>query len=170
MIILGLDPGSQTTGVAVIQVNGNRLTALHGEAIQLKTLALPERLVKLEATLLGLIDVHQPQVLVVEKVFHGVNVKSTLMLGQVRGVVLLCAAKRQVPVEEYNPTEVKKAVVGFGRAEKQQVQMMVKHLLNLPTIPTPHDIADAYALAICHAHSYPMKMHGLNPFGKGRFS
>lgn len=165
MIILGVDPGSLVTGVAVLAMKGNSFQALEGHAIRLGTQELGEKLLTLEKELLARIDSFKPEVMAVEKVFHGVNVRSSLLLGHVRGVILLCAARRGLPVEEYAPAEVKKAVVGTGRADKEQVQYMVRQLLGLRELPKPHDIADAYALAICHAHCAPMRhlalQHGL---------
>lgn len=166
MIICGIDPGSQITGIGFIQSKGSQLKALAFYPLVLKKLELPDKLLTLEEKLLEGLAEYKPQALAIEKVFHGVNFKSTLLLGQVRGVLMLAAAKAQVPVYEYAPTEVKKAVVGFGRAEKTQIQAMVKQILGLDEIPKPHDVADALALAICHAHSFPMLEKGLNPFSK----
>lgn len=154
MIVLGVDPGSRVTGVGVISVAGNRLKHIFSGPIRLKATDLSERLVLLHDQLSQLIIEHRPDAVAVEKVFHAVNVKSTLLLGQVRGVILLTAAKAGVPIREYSATEVKKAVVGFGRAEKAQMQWMVQKLLALPEIPKPHDVADALAIAICDAHSF----------------
>lgn len=154
MIVLGVDPGSRITGFGVIRVAGNHLQHVASGAIRLdKNEPIESRLLALMMELDGLIQTHQPDVLTVEKVFHGVNFRSTLILGYVRGVVMLTATKNGVPVTEYAATQVKMAVTGYGRAEKAQVQEMVRILLALPIVPKPHDVADALALAICHAHS-----------------
>ena len=154
MIVIGVDPGSRVTGVGVISVAGNRLKHVYSGPIRLKAADITERLVLLHDELSRFIAEYKPDALAVEKVFHAVNVKSTLLLGQVRGVILFTAAKAGIPIREYSATEVKKAVVGFGRAEKEQMQWMVQKLLALPEVPKPHDVADALAIAICDAHSY----------------
>lgn len=157
MIILGIDPGSVITGYGVLKSEGNRFRVIDAGPLHLKKHGeLPNRLVYLAERVEVLIETHQPDVLSIEKVFHGVNFNSTLRLGYVRGVVLMLAARRGVAVAEYAATEVKKAVTGYGRAEKSQVQEMVRMLLGLPEIPKPNDVADALALAICHAHTAPV--------------
>jgi len=157
LIILGVDPGSLITGYALLRCEGNRHQVIDAGPIRLKKFGeLPDRLVHLADRLEALIEEFKPQALSIEKVFYGVNFQSALTLGHVRGVVLMLAARNQMSVGEYGPTEVKKAVTGYGRAEKSQVQEMVKILLNLKTIPKPNDVADAMALAICHAHMAPM--------------
>ncbi len=155
-----MDPGSLITGYAVLRSEGNRHHVLDAGPIRLKKFGeLPQRLVHLAERIEALIEAFNPQALSIEKVFHGVNFQSALILGQVRGVVLMLAARHQMSVAEYGPTEVKKAVTGYGRAEKSQVQEMVKILLNLKQIPKPNDVADAMALAICHSHTAPMMRH-----------
>lgn len=157
MIILGIDPGSVTTGYGLIKSSGNRLVHIEGDAIRLKkhSLDMAQRLLYLGETIDALIQTHRPDALSIERVFHGVNFSSALKLGYVRGVILFLGAKHHLEVAEYSPTEVKKALTGYGRAEKTQMQEMVRMLLNLPTVPKPHDVADALALAICHAHTAP---------------
>lgn len=156
MIILGIDPGSRITGYGVINSRGNHSTMIEAGPIRLQKIeAIGERLVLLADTLDGLITQHKPDALALEKVFHGVNVKSTLVLGYVRGVILMCAARHSLPVAEYAATEVKKTVTGFGRADKQQIKEMVKILLKLEKDPKPHDVTDALAIALCHAHLGP---------------
>ena len=157
MIILGLDPGLGTTGWGVIEAEGNRLR--HVANGQLKTdsaAPLPRRLAQLVDQLEALIVDHRPEAAAAEEVFVNKNPQSTLKLGQARGVVLMCAARSGIEVGEYSPTLVKKAVVGTGRAAKEQVQMMVQRLLSLNGTPAP-DSADALACAICHAHVGPMQ-------------
>ena len=163
MIILGIDPGSRTTGFAVIHSIGNQLKLAEGGAIRLeKEGEFSARLLCLGQRLDDILLHHRPDSLALEKVFHGLNVASTLKLGYIRGLVLYKAATHQVPVAEYDATVVKKAVTGYGRAEKHQVQEMVRVLLNLKETPKPHDVADAMAIAICHAHTAPSiaRFHG----------
>jgi crossover junction endodeoxyribonuclease RuvC len=114
---------------------------------------MPERLLELHDQLTQLLLLHRPQSAAVEKLFFARNVRSALNVGQGRGVVLLALAKAGLPVNEYTPLEVKQAVVGYGGADKNQIQQMVKALLNLDDIPRPDDAADALAIAICHVHS-----------------
>jgi crossover junction endodeoxyribonuclease RuvC len=150
--ILGLDPGLGTTGWAIIQADGNRLS--HVANGQLKTDAafpLAQRLARLAEQLEATIAEHRPDAAAVEEVFVNQNPQSTLKLGQARGVALLCAARVGMAVGEYSPTLVKKAVVGTGGADKAQVHAMVARLLPGAKIAGP-DAADALAVAITHAH------------------
>ena len=157
MIILGVDPGSTITGYGLLKSEGNRFQILEAGPVRLKKHGeLPNRLRFLYETLHNLIALHKPQVIALEKVFHGVNAHSALVLGHVRGTVMLLAAQHDIPVAEYAPTEVKKSVCGYGRADKAQIQEMVRVLLNLREAPKPNDVADALALAICHAHTAPV--------------
>ena len=152
MLIIGLDPGLGCTGWGVIAAEGNRLSHVaNGQSRTDPKQALPARLVRLEADLALVIDAHRPAEAAVEEVFVNENPQSTLKLGQARGVVLLAAARRGLPVGEYAPTLVKKAVVGTGMAEKAQVHAMVARLLPGVKIDGT-DAADALAVAICHAH------------------
>jgi crossover junction endodeoxyribonuclease RuvC len=155
MRFFGIDPGSRVTGYGVILAEGNRYRCLDYGTISTvsgkKKVPLPERLVKIYQGLKERIAHHQPDAVIVEEVFHAVNTKTALALGQARGVILLAAATQGIEVFEYSPLKVKQSVVGYGRAEKQQVQMMVKRLLNLTEEPEPHDAADALAIALCHA-------------------
>lgn len=111
------------------------------------------RLQKIFSDLKAIIAEHQPEVVAIEDVFYAVNVKTALKLGQVRGVAMLAASSSGLQVAEYSPLSIKSAVVGYGRAEKQQVQLMVTRLLNLPAPPEPMDASDALAIAICHIHT-----------------
>lgn len=157
MIILGIDPGSRVTGYGVLETRGNQLKYISAGAFVLhKENDFAARLALLWSELECLIKSHQPDAISLEKAFFGVNVRSALLLGQVRGCVLTFAGHFGIPIAEYSATEVKKAVTGYGRAEKNQMQEMVRILLSLPTIPKPHDAADALGLAICHAHSRPV--------------
>ena len=151
-IILGLDTGLGSTGWGVIAAVGNRLSHIaNGQVKTDPKLALPERLYRLDKELTDILAQYQPDEVAVEEVFTNVNPQSTLKLGQARGVVLLGAARYGVPVGEYAARLVKKALVGTGRAEKEQVQAMLKILL--PGVKLAGaDAADALAVAICHAH------------------
>jgi crossover junction endodeoxyribonuclease RuvC len=150
--VLGLDPGLRTTGWGLIQAEGNRLSHIANGQLRTETSApLAERLADLCHQLEALIAEHAPETAAVEEVFVNKNPQSTLKLGQARGVALMCAAKAGMPVGEYSPTLVKKAVVGTGGAEKAQVHAMVSRLLPGAKIAGP-DAADALAVAITHAH------------------
>ncbi len=164
MIILGIDPGSRTTGYGFLRVEGNHFRLLDAGPIHMvKQGAIPQRLYYLSERIDTLIRTFEPDVLAIEKVFHGVNFQSALLLGYARGVILMQAAHHDLNVAEYAATEVKKAVTGYGRAEKSQVQEMVRILLNLRDSPKPTDVADALAAAICHAHAAPVAQR----FGMG---
>ena len=155
MIILGIDPGIATTGFGVIQKSGNRLVPIEWGAILTKPdQPLAERLFKLSTELTQIIAKHQPNHMSVEELFFNTNAKTALIVGQARGVILLAGAAAGLPVASYTPGQVKTSVSGYGKADKNQVQQMVKHILSLEKIPKPDDVADALALAICHAHSY----------------
>jgi crossover junction endodeoxyribonuclease RuvC len=117
--------------------------------------ALPDKLLDIHDRLAALLQQCRPEAVAIESVFHAVNARSALRLGHARGVAMLAAIEAGVPVFEYSPAEIKRAVVGYGRAEKPQVQQMVKLLLDLAVAPAPHDAADALAVAICHVHAYP---------------
>ena len=155
MVVFGIDPGSRTTGFGVIDVEGNRLQCLDYGAARGGRRGgendFPSRLRRIYRQLSLSLQKHRPEVVALEEVFHAVNARTALKLGQARGVALLAAAESGAAVFEYSPLEVKKAVVGYGRADKQQVQLMVSVLLHLGEKPEPHDAADALAVAICHA-------------------
>jgi len=155
--ILGIDPGLRTTGFGVIEKAGEKINYVASGVI--KTASgktedreeLPARLKIILDGLFEVIDTYQPNQVAVEKVFVNVNPQSTLLLGQARGAAISAAVIRNLTVAEYTALQVKQAVVGNGHAQKEQVQEMVKRLLNLPATPSP-DSADALACAICHAH------------------
>ncbi|HOX14900.1 MAG TPA: crossover junction endodeoxyribonuclease RuvC [Smithellaceae bacterium] len=152
MRILGIDPGSVVTGYGVIDKSGNYLRhVLHGEIKPHKGSLLSEVLMDIFSKLSAVIVETSPQSVGLENIFYGKNVRSLIRQAQVRGVVIYACADKGVPVFEYSPLEVKKAVVGYGRAEKRQVQMMVKAILKLNELP-PADAADALAAAICQAN------------------
>jgi crossover junction endodeoxyribonuclease RuvC len=153
MRILGIDCGSERTGFGIIDSDGEHHHVVTYGAIQTSPKqAFPKRLQKIHSELADLIRKHSPDEVSIEEVFYATNVKSALKLGHVRGVALLVATEAGLPIGEYSPLEVKSSVVGYGRAEKIQVQEMVKVLLRLTGIPKPDDAADALALCICHMH------------------
>jgi crossover junction endodeoxyribonuclease RuvC len=155
MRVLGIDCGTECTGYGVVEMlEDGRLRCLDCGGIRLSTReSLPLRLATIFDRLGAVICQHQPRQVAIEDVFYAVNVKSALKLGQVRGVAMLAASSAGLEVAEYSPLSIKSAVVGYGRAEKQQVQQMVTHLLNLAEVPQPDDAADALAIAICHLHT-----------------
>ena len=155
MRVLGIDCGTECTGYGVVELcPDNKLLCLDCGAIRLSTReTLPARLRTISNRLGAVISQHHPDDVAIEDVFYSANVKSALKLGQVRGVAMLAASSAGLEVAEYAPLTIKSAVVGYGRAEKPQVQHMVMQLLNLPEIPEPPDIADALAIAICHLHT-----------------
>jgi crossover junction endodeoxyribonuclease RuvC len=152
--VLGIDCGSTGTGVGVIESDGRDYRVLHYGVVRPKrSRPFAERLEFIHRELEQLVDRYHPQTIALEQVFHAFNVKSSMQLSQVRGVVLLAAARAGLPVSEYSALTVKASVVGYGRAEKHQVQLMVKRLLDLKTLPQPDDAADALAVALCHIHT-----------------
>ena len=155
MRVLGIDCGTEFTGYGVVELGaGSDLVCLGCGVIKLSLRdSLPMRLSTVFRKLATVIVEHNPDHVAIEDVFYAVNVKSALKLGQVRGVAMLAASSAGLEVAEYAPLSIKSAVVGYGRAEKQQVQHMVARLLNLPEIPEPPDVADALAIAICHLHT-----------------
>lgn len=155
MRVLGIDCGSEYTGYGVVeQLNDRLLSCCAAGVIKLRSRdAMAAKLQKIFAELTSIIAMHQPEIVAIEDVFYAVNVKSALKLGQVRGVAMLAASSSGLQVAEYAPLAIKSAVVGYGRAEKQQVQQMVMRLLKLPAVPEPADTADALAIAICHIHT-----------------
>ena len=153
MRILGIDPGSETTGYGIIESDGSIHTSILFGAIRTqRRRPFPERLLKVHDDLMAVLVRERADVMAIEEVFYAANVQSALKLGHARGVALLVAARQSLPVFEYSALEIKSAIVGYGRAEKGQVQSMVRFLLRLPEVPSPNDAADALAVAICHAH------------------
>jgi crossover junction endodeoxyribonuclease RuvC len=154
VIIFGIDPGSERTGYGCIDTDGRRHRLVACGAISSPAhTAFPERLHVIHLGLVRLLAECRPDCVAIENIFHARNVRSALKLGHARGVALLAASAAGLPIAEYTPAEIKRAVVGFGRAEKQQVGQMVKLLLGMAAVPSPHDAADAIAVAICHIHS-----------------
>jgi crossover junction endodeoxyribonuclease RuvC len=158
MIILGVDPGTAITGYGVIEHLGNKFRLLeYGVVRSSKDLLLAERLQCIFKEINDVIDAFKPEHLAIEELFFNKNTKTALAVGHARGVIVLAASLKGIPVYEYTPLQVKQAVVGYGRAEKHQVQFMVKAIMNLMEIPKPDDAADALAIGICHANSYHLE-------------
>jgi crossover junction endodeoxyribonuclease RuvC len=154
MRVVGIDPGTATTGYGVIEETAGRLALIrYGTICTPAGMPMPRRLLELHRQLTELLALHAPDTAAVESLFFQKNVRTALSVGQARGAALLALAEYGVPIGEYSPLEVKQAVTGYGGAEKRQVQAMVRTLLNLPEPPKPDDAADALAVAICHAHS-----------------
>lgn len=152
MKILGIDCGSEKTGYGVIESDGRRHKLVVAGVVKTSASeAFDARLVKISRALRDVIALHQPEAAAVEEVFYGKNVRTLLKLAHVRGIALLAIAEAGIRLGEYSPLEIKMSVVGFGRAEKQQVQLMVKSLLGLGQIIESEDASDAVAVAICHA-------------------
>jgi crossover junction endodeoxyribonuclease RuvC len=151
--VFGIDPGSVRTGFACVESDGSRHRLVDaGAIVPGRSLSFPARLRTIHRVLAERIGAAKPDCVVVESLFHAANARSALQLGHARGVALLAAVEAGVNIVEYTPAEVKRAVVGYGRAEKGQVQRMVQLLLGLEQQPAPHDVADAMAIAICHLH------------------
>jgi crossover junction endodeoxyribonuclease RuvC len=152
--IFGIDPGSQRTGYGCVERIGSRQTLVAcGSLSGPPRATFPDKLNAIHDGLTMLLTRHRPDCVAIEDIFHARNVRSALKLGEARGVALLAASEAGVPVVSYAPAAIKRAVVGYGRAEKHQVQHMVKLLLGLDQPPTPHDVADALAVALCHLQS-----------------
>jgi crossover junction endodeoxyribonuclease RuvC len=152
--IFGIDPGSERTGYGCVETDGSRHRMVACGAISAPAHAtFPEKLLVIHTRLAALLVECRPDAVAIENLFFATNVHSALKLGHARGVAMLAAVEAGVDVVEYTPAEIKRAVVGYGRAEKTQVQQMVKLLLGLSAVPSPHDAADALAVAICHGHA-----------------
>lgn len=154
MLVLGIDPGTAICGYGVIQIEGNRIKAVHyGAILTSPTQEMPTRLAQVFRGVDDLIKEYKPEIVGVEQLFFNKNVTTAITVGQARGVVLLAAAQNGVAISEWTPLQVKQAVVGYGKATKEQVIYMTQKLLNLPAKPHPDDVADALAIAICTAHT-----------------
>jgi crossover junction endodeoxyribonuclease RuvC len=158
MRVLGIDPGSQTTGWGVIEGDGRKYSLVEFGCIRATAdHKFPTRLLKMCTGIEDVIAKYQPEACALEDAFLATNVKVSMKLGQVRGVVLLVAERAALDIHEYSPRLIKQTVVGYGNAEKHQVQEMVRLLLSLKSVPAPHDAADALAVAICHFHHAQFK-------------
>ena len=154
MRVFGIDPGSERTGYGCVETDGRRHRLVTCGAITAAAAdAFPARLARIHRELVALFAKTRPDCVAVESIFHAVSARSALKLGHARGVALLAAVEAGCTIVEYTPAEVKRAVVGYGRADKRQVQQMIKLLLGLTQPPTPYDASDALAVAICHVHS-----------------
>ena len=163
MIILGIDPGYAIVGWGIIDYTANRFSVIYQGAVT--TEAKTPFNERLEAVYDGVEDIikrYKPSALAIEKLFYNTNAKTVIDVAQARGVINLAAVKNGVPIFEYTPLQVKQSVVGYGRAEKKQVQEMTRVILKLEKIPKPDDTADALAMAICHAHASGSLMGRLN--------
>lgn len=154
MRILGIDPGFAITGYSIIEYIGNKFTLIESGAITTKAkTSFQLRLTILFDELDSIIKKYKPDAMAVEELFFNQNIKTAINVAQARGIVLVVGCKNNVPTFEYTPLQVKQAVVGYGRAEKKQVQQMVKAILKVQEIPKLDDITDSMAIGICHAHS-----------------
>lgn len=162
MIILGIDPGFAIVGYGVLEYKNNHFTPLAYGAITTDAgTPMFDRFLSIYNDLKAIIEEYKPDFMAVEELFFNSNQKTAINVAQARGVLLLAALQNNVKVFEYTPLQVKQAVAGYGRADKNQVQQMVKLLLNLEKVPKPDDTADALAIAICHGHSYNPRTQNL---------
>ena len=154
MIILGIDPGYAIVGWGVIEYNANKFSVIDYDAVttEAKT-PFNDRLKQVYDGIDAIMKRYSPQALAIEKLFYNTNAKTVIDVAQARGVINLAAVQNNIPIFEYTPLQVKQSVVGYGRAEKKQVQEMTRVILKLEKIPKPDDTADALAMAICHAHA-----------------
>ncbi|HZH05183.1 MAG TPA: crossover junction endodeoxyribonuclease RuvC [Lautropia sp.] len=157
MIALGFDPGTARLGYGVISSEPDPRAIDYGIIATDAGLPMARRLVEIHEAVTELIQVYRPDAVAVERLFFAQNVTTAMTVGQARGVVLLAAAQQGLPVAEYAPSEVKQAVVGYGKADKRQIQEMVRIMLGLETVPRPDDAADALAVAICHVQFAPFR-------------
>ena len=156
MRVFGIDPGSERTGYGCVETDGSRhRVVICGAVSPPVSASFSDKLFEIHRRLVELLADCHPDSVAIENIFFAANVRTALKLGHARGVAMLAAAQAGLPVVEYTPAEIKRAVVGYGRAEKPQIQHMVKLLLGLAAVPSPHDAADALAVAICHVHSQP---------------
>lgn len=164
MVIIGIDPGYAIVGIGVVEYVGNKFRTLEYNAITTPAgMATTERLKKIYQEMNMYLDKYNPDAVAIEELFFNSNQKTAINVAQARGVLLVAVANRNIPICEYTPLQVKQSVTGYGRADKKQIQTMVKMLLGLNAIPKPDDAADALAIAICHAHSNKMNnMFGIN--------
>ena len=160
MIVLGIDPGYATVGFGVVHAVGDRMNALAWGAIQTAAeTPFPERLAEIYDGVTELIEKFKPDAISLEELFFNTNQKTVIGVGQARGVIVLAAEKKKIPLAEYTPLQVKSAVVGYGRAEKKQVMELTRIQLNLQKTPKPDDAADALALAMTHIRSSASKLY-----------
>lgn len=154
MRILGIDPGYAILGYGVIDVTGNRFTTIdYGSITTDASMEMPARLECLYDGIMELISRYKPDEASIEELFFNSNAKTAILVGEARGVAVLACSKGGLVINEYTPLQIKQALVGYGRADKKQIQYMVKLMLGLKEVPKPDDTADALAAAVCHAHA-----------------
>jgi len=157
MLVLGIDPGTATTGFGLVkQARGKAIIVRYGVIKTSPAMDMPNRLVKIKREYTALLEEYQPDAVAIEALFHYKNSKTVISVAQSRGVLLMAAADQAIEIAEYTPLQVKQAVTGIGNADKRQVQVMVQKILSLDSIPKPDDAADALAIALCHLHSSRM--------------
>lgn len=167
MRILGIDPGIAIVGFGILDYDGVKFTVVdYGAITSPAHTPVPDRIKMIYDDLSYVIDKYKPDQMAIEELFFNNNVKTAITVAQARGVLILAASNKHIPVFEYTPLQVKQAVVGYGRADKNQVQQMVKAILNLHEVPKPDDTADAVAIAICHGHSNGERAKLLMEMGK----
>lgn len=161
MRILGIDPGYAILGYGILDLKGNHFSVVtFGSIVTDASMQMPDRLKYLYSNLASIIEEYKPEEASIEELFFNNNAKTAILVGEARGVAVLACANADLLIGEYTPLQIKQALVGYGRADKKQVQAMVKAILNLIEVPKPDDTADALAAAICHGHSrnYSNKM------------
>lgn len=158
-VTIGIDPGTAILGFGIVEGDNESRVVDFGVIETESGLAMPDRLVILHDSVTRLLERHSPDELAVEQLFFARNVTTAIAVGQARGVVLLAAAQKGIPVSEYSPSEIKNAIVGYGKADKRQMQEMVRIMLGLADIPQPDDAADALAVALCHAQTRQFTAH-----------
>ncbi len=157
MIILGIDPGYAIVGIGVLEYKGNKFRPMEYNAITTSASMITSlRLKKIKEEICSYLHKYKPDAVAIEELFFNNNAKTAIAVAQARGVLISEVAAMGIPIYEYTPLQIKQSVTGYGRAEKGQIQQMVKMLLNLNAVPKPDDAADALAVAICHAHSAKM--------------
>lgn len=153
MIVIGIDPGLAIVGFGVIQKDGNNITPVSYGCIRTPSgKQVPDRLLEIYNETCELFDKYNPECIAIERLFFNKNVTTAMSVSEARGVVLLAAKQRDIPVYEYTPLQVKKGITGSGKADKKQMQEMIKSILNLDEIPKPDDAADGLSIALCHIH------------------
>ncbi len=164
MRILGIDPGIAIVGYGVVDKNANSYKTIAYSAITTKAhTPLEDRLNLVYTGVCEVIDLYKPEAMAIEELFFNNNAKTALTVGQARGVIILAAVQKNIPIFEYTPLQVKQALTGYGRASKGQIQQMMKSMLGLTEIPKPDDVADALAIAVCHGNS--MRFNAIKQFG-----
>ena len=157
MLVIGVDPGTATTGYGVVEyVQGRESLVSYGTIRTAADMPMELRLLKIHREFNALLDQYQPEAVAIEELFHHKNAKTVISVAQSRGVLLMTAAARELELAEYTPLQVKQAVSGYGNADKKQVQIMVQKILHMEQVAKPDDAADALAIAICHIHSCRM--------------